>query len=398
MINSLSLHAIFSYEAYYNTNTINLTYEYKLRPTTSQVAVIKDTLSVCRKVWNYALSERKAWVNSRSGNVNYCRINSEYILPADLPFPNYHAQAKALTKSRKEILELKNTNSQVLQQVLTTLDKAWDDMFKRNFGFPRFKNQVRMRFFLFPQFKTNPFVENQNKIKLPKLGLVRYHNSRDISVGFKVKQVRIVRRKSGYYMMVAIALDVNVPTPIYHGHVLGIDIGLDYFVATSDSELIERPRFFKSLHRKLKLLQRRLKFKQLGSNSRNKLNKKIAKLHEKISNTRCDFHFKIAHQLCKDTGAIFVEDIDFTAWSRNMLRKHNLDAGFGQFFEILKYACWKTDTYFAKVNKDYTSQTCPSCNELTGKKDLSVRVNSCSHCDYTTNRDVAAAQVCDSFS
>ena len=377
----------------YNTIMINLIYEYKLKPTKAQIAIIENTLSVCRKVWNYALSERKAWISSRSGNVNSCSINSEYILPADLPFPNYHVQAKALTKARKEISELKNTNSQVLQQVLRTLDRAWDDMLKRNFGFPRFKNQVRMRSFLFPQFKTNPFIDGKNKIKLPKLGLVKYYNSRDIPEGFKVKQVRIVRRASGYYMMVAIAMDADVPTPIYHGHVLGIDIGLDYFVATSDSELIERPRFFKSLHRKLKLLQRRLKFKQLGSNSRNKLNKKIAKLHEKISNTRCDFHFKTAHQLCKDTGAIFVEDINFKAWSRNMLCKHNLDAGFGQFFEILEYVCWKTDTYFAKVNKDYTSQTCPNCNKLTGKKDLSVRVHSCVQCGYTTNRDVAAAQV-----
>ena len=322
---------------------INLTYEYKLRPTKSQIAIIELTLSVCIKVWNYALSERKAWVKSRKCSVNLCRINSEYILPADLPFPNYYVQAKALSKARKEIPELKNTYSQVLQQVLRTLDSAWQDMFKRSFGFPRFKNNIRMRSFLFPQFKTNPFVEGSNKIKLPKLGLVRYHNSREIPVGFKVKQVRIVRRASGYYMMVAIALDVVIADPIFHGHILGIDIGLEYFAATSDGQLIDRPKFFKSLHRKLKLLQRRLKFKKKGSNSRNKLNKKIAKLHEKISNTRCDFHFKTAHQLCEDTGAIFVEDINLASWSRNMLRKHNLDAGFGQFINILQYVCWKTD-------------------------------------------------------
>ena len=265
-------------------------------------------------------------------------------------------------------------------------------MFKRNLGFSRFKNNNRMRSFLFPQFKTNPFVES-NKIKLPKLGLVKYFNSREIPSGFKVKQVRIVRRASGYYMMVAIALDVDIADPIYHGHILGIDIGLEYFAATSDGELMSRPKFLKLLHRKLKLLQRRLKFKELGSNSRNKLNKKIARLHEKISNARKDFHFKTAHQLCENTGAIFVEDLDFTAWSKNMLRKHNLDAGFGQFINILQYVCWKTDTYFAKVNKNYTSQVCPNCNELTGKKDLSVRVHQCTHCSYTTQRDVAAAQV-----
>jgi putative transposase len=73
--------------------------------------------------------------------------------------------------------------------------------------------------------------------------------------------------------------------------------------------------------------------------------------------------------------------------------KHTLDAAYGQFFNILSYVCWKRDVYFAKIDKDYSSQICPNCQTHTAKKDLSERIYSCSACGYTTNRDVAAAQV-----
>ena len=159
------------------------------------------------------------------------------------------------------------------------------------------------------------------------------------------------------------------------------------------NELIKRPLFFNKLHRQLKLLQRRLKNKQLGSNNRHKLNQKIAKIHQTVSDTRKDFHYKVAHRLCDDNGMIFVEDIDLRAWSRNMLCKHNLDAGFGQFFEILSYVCWKRDVYFAKVNKNYTSQICPNCEVHTGKKQLSERTHTCPECGFSCNRDFAASLV-----
>ena len=131
----------------------------------------------------------------------------------------------------------------------------------------------------------------------------------------------------------------------------------------------------------------------LGSNNRRRLNQKIARLHQQISDTRKDFHWKLAHHLCDRAGAIFVEDIDFRTWAKGMFCKHTLDAGFGQFFNILSYVCWKRGVFFAKVSKDYTSQICPECGALTGKKDLSLREHNCPECGYKTHRDVAAAQV-----
>jgi putative transposase len=188
-------------------------------------------------------------------------------------------------------------------------------------------------------------------------------------------------------------LNVDVPSPMPHGHPRGLDLGYDKFVATSDGEEIKRPRFLKTLQRKLKLLQRKLRNKQKGSNNRHKLNQKIARLHQRISDTRKDWHFKLTHRLCRNMGMLFVEDLNFVSWQRGMLSKHSADAGFGQFVTILKWVAQKTDTYFAKVNKDGTSQTCPNCGTHTGKKTLDIRIHSCSSCNYTTSRDIAAAEV-----
>jgi putative transposase len=377
---------------------LTLTYEYKIEPKTQQVIAIEHYLNVCRKVWNYALRERKDWLNSRKSDVNACSLVSEYIIPVDEPYPNYVKQAKSLTEVRKNNPELKSVNAQVLQQVLRKLETAFLDMSRKGMGFPRFKKHGRMRSFVFPQFKRHPI--KGELIKLPELGWVKMRLSRPIPGGFKLKQVRIVKKASGYFAMLSLQCDVQVPDVMpdfvslrYHGHPVGIDLGLEKFLATSDGELIARPRFFNSLHRKLKLLQRRLKHKRKGSNNWRQLNLKIARVNQRIHDTRKDFHFKLAHHLTQNAGMVFVEDLNFKAWAKGRLSKHTLDAGFGQFITILQWVCWKQQVYFAKVDADYTSQQCPRCGTHTGKKDLRERIHHCPECEYTTDRDVAAAQI-----
>nr|WP_307731547.1 transposase [Microseira wollei] len=106
--------------------------------------------------------------------------------------------------------------------------------------------------------------------------------------------------------MLTLECDVNLPDCVPSGHPVGIDLGLDKFVATSDGDVIDRQGFFQVLHRQLKLLQRRLKHQKKGSNNRHKLTLKIAWLHQRISDTRKDWHFKLAHKLCDGVGMINV--------------------------------------------------------------------------------------------
>ncbi|MGK7952262.1 MAG: RNA-guided endonuclease InsQ/TnpB family protein [Xenococcaceae cyanobacterium] len=370
---------------------LNLSYEFKLKPTQEQVQEIEHILTVCRKVWNYALRSRKDWLKSRKSPVNACSIVSEYIMSPDEPYPNYAKQCKALTEAKKIFGELKTVNAQVLQQVLRRLETAFLDMQRKQMGFPRFKNQYRMRSFVFPQMLKNCL--SGNRIKLPQLGWVEFIKSRDIPDGFEIKQVRIVRKASGYFVIMSLQRDISVPDPIPFGHPLGIDLNLANFLATSDGEIIARPRFLGLLSRKIKLLQRRLKHKKKNSNNRRKLNQKIARLHQQVSDIKKDWHYKLAHHLCDSAGMIFAEDINFKAWAKGMFRKHTLDAGFGQFLSILQWVAWRRGVFFAKVNKDYTSQQCPECGTHTGKKELDERIHSCPACNYTCNRDIAAAQV-----
>ena len=370
---------------------ITLTYEYKLKPTKQQAEEMQHILDVCRSVWNYALRERKDWSASRKCSVNACSIRGEYIMATDAPYPNFAAQCKALTQAKKSSDWLKSVNAQVLQQTLKTLDKAHAAMKKHGKGYPRFKRPNRMRSFVFPQLGKNPL--SAGVVKLPSIGTVKIRQSRPYPDGFEVKQARVVKRASGFYLMLTFQSDVSVPSVPLVGHFVGADVGLEYFLSTSDGLQITRPKFFADMQRKLKLLQQRVSRKRFGSNNWLKATKKVARLHEYVANCRKDWHRKLSHQLCDNVGMVFGEDLNLVGLSRGMLGKHCLDAGFGQFFNILEQTCFKRGVYFQKVDAKNTSQICPNCQHETGKKTLAERVHKCGNCGYETDRDTAAAQV-----
>jgi putative transposase len=281
--------------------------------------------------------------------------------------------------------------SQVLQQTLKRLENAFTSMWEENHGFPRFKKPGKMRSFVFPQMKGDRL--DLGRVNLPVIGWVKLRQSRSIPDGGVIKQARVVKRVSGWHVMLTVQWDVNPPQPLPHGEAIGIDVGLTNFVATSNGLLIKRPRFFVDALRQLKLLQKRVYRKQLGSNNWKKAQQKVAQLHEYVANCRKDWHRKLSHRLCDGPGMIFVEDLNLVGLSRGLLGKHCLDAGFGQFFNILEQTCFKRGVYFQKVDGRKTSQICPNCRIETGKKELSERTHICSNCGYTTERDVAAAQI-----
>ncbi len=365
---------------------LNLTYSYKLKPTEKQIELIEHNLAVCKSVWNHALYVRKLWYNSRSCKINQCSLFHEYIVEP-FEYPNYHAQSSELTLVKKTNSFLNSGNAQAMQQTLRKLDRAFNDMKAKGMGFPRYKKKAKS-FNLLGKISIE-----DNYIKMPLLKSIKFRKSRDIPEGFKIKQVQIIKKASGYYANLMIELDVNVVQPIPHGHAIGIDAGIQSMISTSDGLVLPRPKFLDKALRKIKLLQRKLRNKKKGANKWKQLQHRIALLHEAVANKRKEYHFNLAYRLCDGVGMIFVEDINFGSWSKGLFGKQSLDMGLGQFFDILEYVCSKTDTYFAKVDKNYTSQICPNCGTHTGKKDLSVRVHNCSECGYIQNRDVAASEV-----
>ncbi len=369
----------------------NLVYEFKLKPTAAQVALFENWLEQCRTIHNYALAERKDWFKSRSCRVDACSLRHEYIIPADTKRPTYVSQCKGLTAARGAIPALKAVQVHVLQQTLKRLEQAFVSMWEQSHGFPRFKKPGTMRSFVFPQLNTN--VIKANSVNLPKIGWVKFRPSREIPSDATIKQARIVRRSSGWYVMLTLQWDMDVPEVMPHGEAIGIDVGISHFAATSNGRLFPNPRPFRKLERKLKLLQRSVSRKSLRSSNRRSAQVKVSRLHERIANVRKNYHWELAHNLCDWAGMIFVEDLNLKGLARGFLGKHCLDAGWGQFFQVLEQCCRKRGVFFLKVDSKKTSQICPNCLTETGKKELSERVHSCSNCGYTTDRDVAAAQV-----
>ena len=175
------------------------------------IETFQDWLEINRKVYNYALAERKDWYKSRSCQINACSLRSEYIIPADTPCPTYAGQCKSLTAAKQQY-ELKRVQSQVLQQILKRLENAFTSMWERNFGFPRFKKVGQLRSFVFPQLGKESL--KHGFVKLPVIGWVKFRQSRDIPTDAALKQARIVKRSSGWYVMLTLQWNVSVPQPM----------------------------------------------------------------------------------------------------------------------------------------------------------------------------------------
>jgi putative transposase len=373
---------------------ITCAYRYKIKPTQNQIRQFEQYLSICRSVYNFAHAERKAWLESRKCHVDRCSINSEYIIPADSPFPNYNQQSAALTIAKTKLPHLKLVNAQCLQQVLKRLDKAWVDFFRMpTRGFPKFRNANRYRSFIFP--KPNTICLDAGRVKLPSIGWIKIRQSRLYPEGFIPKQLQVVRKASGYYLVIYFESPETVPDALPGQKSIGLDAGIESFVATP-TQLIKSPKFLIHQARKLKLLQRRLKTKTKGSNNWLKLQNKIARLHERVVNTRRDWHFKLAHKIVSQADNIFVEDINFKSWSKGLFCKQSLDSGIGGFVNaVLPYVAWKQGKFYLKVDKNGTSQECCKCHTHTGKKELGQRIHNCSNpsCLHTEPRDTCSAKV-----
>jgi putative transposase len=385
-----------------------MNYTYRIYPTADQQALMLEWLETCRRLYNRCLRDLKDWLHARKCSLYSCSLNREYIMSPDIPFPSYLEQKRQLTQWKKTNPHYKAVHSQVTQDCVKRLHNTWERFKALKFGFPRFKKFGRYQSFLFPQFAKNPIQGNMTAvattrgtrakrclINLPKIGEVEINQHRPIPNGFDVKGVRIVVRARGtvWYAVVTIQCDVKVPDPLPFGRGIGIDIGLESFLVTSDNLRIEPARFFRDLQSRLKVLQRRASRKKKGSKNWELAQLKVARLHHQITNTRKDFHFQTSHQLCDQADMIFVEDINFKMTARGFLGKQMLGHGFGQFRDLLSWVCWKRGKYFAQIDHKYTSQICPECNTYTGKKELKERVHQCPECGYKTSRDHASGRV-----
>ncbi len=279
-------------------------------------------------------------------------------------------------------------------------------------GRPRFKSKSRYRSFTYTQMSNEDL--QGNKINLPKIGLVKLVLHRSIPEGFKIKTAIISKKPDGWYVTLSLE-DTTVPESILavqptQSNSIGIDVGLEKFLADSDGGFEEIPQYFRKSEEKLAKLQQKVSARKKGSRAKKLLNRKVAKLHQKVARQRKQFHFETASKILKKADVVFVEELKVKNMSKRCkpkqdetgsflpngqsaksgLNKSIADAGWAQFIDILTFKAERAGLKVVKVNPKGTSQHCSIC--LNGvPKTLSDRWHSCSKCGLEVDRDTNSA-------
>lgn len=303
----------------------------------------------------------------------------------------YQHTAGLLTrmKADPEYVWLKEADSQVLQQSLRDLDRAYKNFFDGRARYPRFKSRRHKQSIRYPQRVKVNYAFRQ--IYLPKVGWVKTIFHREIAG--KIKNVTVSRTKSGRYFA-SFQVEVEVPDPVFQGRVVGLDLGIHSFAALSNGDKIANPRHLVRAEKRLRRLQKSLSRKQKGSAGREKQRIRAARQHEKVANQRADFQHKLSRQMVKHNRLIGVEDLHIKGMVKNQrLAKHISDAGWGQFVRMLGYKGEWYGCEVVRVDRWYpSSKTCSQCDIEMDSMPLQVREWECPVCRTRHDRDINAAK------
>jgi putative transposase len=345
---------------------------FEIKPTQEQSEKLFHTLTLCRKLYNFALDQRITTYKTTGKGITYSN------------------QQNQLPQFKKDNPEYKNIQSQALQDVLRRLDTAYKNFFEKRGGYPKFKDRFHYNSFTIPQSEADRNFGKNGYIFISKIGNIKLNAHQ----GFDKSEVKIINIKhdSGKWY-VNLTLDIPEPSEIEKtGKSVGIDMGIKEFAITSDGKMYENPKWLNKSEKKLKKLQRQLSRKTKGSSNRNKAKSKLAKVHSKVSNQRKDYLHKVSLEIVRTYDTICIEDLQ----TSNMMKNHKLakaisNVGWHKFSVYLDYKSKYYGKTLIKVNPKNTSQKCSHCGEIV-KKSLAVRVHKCPHCGLVMDRDINAAK------
>ena len=355
--------------------SVRKSYKYKLEPTAEQARQLDETQWHCRDLYNAGL-EHHIWAYRKCG------------------VAVTHAMQEAeLPDIRASLPEYAAIHSQVLQDVLSRLDKAYQAFFKRvragrTPGFPRFQGRNRYHSFTYKQFGNGAQLDN-GVVVLSKIGRVAVRWSRPIEG--KPKTVTLSHEADGWYVIFSCAEVPEQPVPLT-GQETGIDVGLHVFLITADGLVIDNPRHQRHAEKQLAKAQRRVSKRQKGSKRRKKAVHNCAIRSQTVKRQRADFQHKVARHLVQSYDVIYLEDLQVANMVRNRrLAKSISDAGWAQFRSILTFKAACAGKRVVAVPAQYTSQDCSGCGERAPKS-LSVRTHVCPACGLVLDRDENAAK------
>jgi putative transposase len=356
----------------------------RLYPSKEQEIQLAQTFGCARWWWNYALNKSIEIYKETGKGLTRAALNA--LLPS--------------LKKAEDTIWLADCYSQVLQATTLNLTTAYKNFFDKRAGFPKFKSKFGKQSIQYPQ---NVKIVDGD-VKLPgNIGAVKAKIHRQIEG--KIKTVTVSKTPSGKYLA-SILTEIEGENPVItFGKIYGIDLGLKHFAVVTDGEKVSKydnPKHLAKHEKNLKRKQKKLAHKAKGSISRNRYRKVVAKVYERVSNSRQDFLHKLSYKLVSDSQAVIVENLNVkgmvsasrTLRERNQkLAKSISDVGWGTFTNFLAYKLKRKGGKFVEIDRWFpSSKLCSNCFYQIGEMPLDVREWTCPHCNTHHDRDANAAQ------
>ena len=349
---------------------IKYTYKFRLEPTQEQEILLNKHFGSVRYVYNYFLNQRKEEYLNNKKSITY------------------NQQSSFLTQLKKdeETNWLSEINSQTLQYSLKCLDQAYQNFFNKRTQFPKFKSKKNKNSFTSPQYV---------RVKNNKLLIRKFNEGIEMIMERKIKgtikHCVVSKTTTGKYFVSILTEQEYKPIQKTNKSV-GIDLGIKDFLVLSDGTKIKNHRFTKHYERVLTLNQKYLSRKTKGSNRYEKQRLKVARIHEKITNSRMDLIHKTTNKLIRDFDIIYLEDLNIKGMMKNhKLSKAISDVSWGIFINIIEYKAVWNDKQVIHIDRFFpSSKACSKCGWINNNLTLKDRTWACK-CGSVHDRDINAA-------
>ena len=360
----------------------------RLYPNSGQTETINRLLGCSRYVYNALLALKTKEYNENKRNLSLSDLSHHY---------------HTVMRKAPETPWLKDANTKVVKQTIRHLVAAYDNFFKHKAKFPKFKSKKDVNKITFPIdaiSKFNAFETRHISLTKPLKNLRfrcsdllfrRLRENKD-----RIHSATLTRTKSGKYEL-SVLIDFENPYEFrkfsHTGHVAGVDLGVKAFAVTSDGEVFENIHPFKSAERRIRKLNKDLCRKRKGSSNREKVRRRLAKAHERITARRDAYLHSIVNALLSKNDIIFVEDLNVAGVLKNRrLSKAICELGLGKFGEILKDKASLNGKMVVEVSRWFpSSKLCHRCGYVYKGLTLSERQWECTVCGEVHDRDRNAA-------
>jgi putative transposase len=362
-------------------------YQFELMPHGQQQRNMRRFAGACRFVFNKAL----AWQKEQYASDQTIRF-SYTVLANLLP----------LWKQDPNLAWLKESPSQALQQTLKDLERAYINFFSKRADFPRFKKKGQSDSYRYPQ--GCKLDQRNSRIFLPKLGWMRYRNSREV-LG-EVKNVTVTHSCAKWFVSIQTEREVEPSLP-QATTAIGIDVGVVRFATMSDGSHLEPINSFKKHQERLARYQRRMSRKVKFSNNWQKAKTKIQRIHRAIAHARKDYLHKITTTISQNHALVCIEDLQVRNMSRSSkgnseehgnkvkqksgLNRAILDQGWGEFRRQLGYKMTWQGGILLAVPPHNTCRTCPCCSHVSKDNRKTQAKFECVECGYENHADLVGA-------